>query len=695
MSEYLTTSQAAKVMGIPEEAVRSLCKAGILSGALQKQKGAPWQIPQFSVETWLRQQKSTITEKVTFDNTVTPPIFWQRFSNNPWIFYPSLLIGGVAALLTFIFGFIQAGASYEAAKKVFQEWEINQSISVAEDQEVLIVIATFYISNGVIDHEIHQEIRRAIQYKKDKLKLENIRVEVTPIVIRPEDRDKAVELGKQLHASMIIWGADTGVRIVVNYLSFQDDNFPITELEITDSLANLAQNLSQPEPYAHFITEELPSQLSFLSLFAIGHSYSAKGDYKQAITTIETAIDSLRSPLSLQGVADAYFRLGWLYDITNEFDKEISIQHYSKAISFRSNYAEAYHNRSLNYLETDKDLLAFNDLQKLVELKPKTPYPYIARAFYYTKHDDYIRAIADLNYALRLDPNNGLVYINRSNVFALKGDLSLSIDDAEQAIKVWPNSEHAYASRASAYYSLGEYKKALDDYNHSIKLQPSFATAYLNIGVIHISLGNNLQAISEFTKAIALEPNMERAYLERGIAYDNLGYSDKAIVDLTHAIQLRPNNHKAYRDRGLAYYNQGRFEQAINDYNYAIQLKPDYVVAYYERGQSNTKTSKYKQAVEDFNKVILLQPNNIDAYYERGYAYAQINSFREALSDLNYVIQNQPNYALAYYGRGFICEKLGQKAEAISNYNDFIKLSNDQEWILKAKGKIRDIMTGY
>lgn len=54
MSEYLSTSEAARRMNVSEGTVRDLCRRGILSDAFQERDNGPWQIPACSVEDWLK-----------------------------------------------------------------------------------------------------------------------------------------------------------------------------------------------------------------------------------------------------------------------------------------------------------------------------------------------------------------------------------------------------------------------------------------------------------------------------------------------------------------------------------------------------------------------------------------------------------------------------------------------------------------
>ena len=89
--------------------------------------------------------------------------------------------------------------------------------------------------------------------------------------------------------------------------------------------------MGNPPAYSQFITNDLPEQINFLSLFAIGQSYFVNNDYSTAENIIEQAVDSVKSTSMVEGLADAYFRIGWL-NVALKENPEKAIYAYSKAI---------------------------------------------------------------------------------------------------------------------------------------------------------------------------------------------------------------------------------------------------------------------------------------------------------------------------------------------------------------------------
>ena len=68
-------------------------------------------------------------------------------------------------------------------------------------------------------------------------------------------------------------------------------------------------------------------------MYAIGWSRYIEEEYGEAISIIEKAISSLQPEKLPQGMAEAYFRLGWLYQ-ESLADSDQAIANYDQAIKF-------------------------------------------------------------------------------------------------------------------------------------------------------------------------------------------------------------------------------------------------------------------------------------------------------------------------------------------------------------------------
>ena len=529
------------------------------------------------------------------------PSWWKRFRRHPLVFYPTAAFGIVAAIVGLLAGLASIGADIGVAREQLQQWGVIRAFPPEGRGETLIVIASFYYSEGLPDTEAHHEIYRAIQEAKEGLGFSNLRVEVEPTRLRADDLDGAQRLGERYKASMVIWGADTGVRVTVNYLNLKHPDFEAAEVEISETERT---QLANPSAYAEFVTRDLPGQLTFLSLFAIGQSYGIEGAYADSLEVIQKAVGSVVPGTEpLEGLASAYFGLGWLHQVLIG-DLDRAIADYDQAIALKADDAEAYNNRGNAYADKGDLDHAIADYDQAIALKPDSAEVYNNRGLAYAKKGDLDHAIADYDQAIALQPDSIGAYNNRGNAYRRKGDLAHAIADYDQAIALEPDDAGAYTNRGNAYADKGDLDHAIADYDQAIALKPDDAEAYTNRGNAYAAKGDLDHAIADYDQAITLKPDDAAAYYNRGSAYAAKGDLDHAIADYDQAIALKPDYAEAYNNRGSAYAYKGDLAQAIADYDQAIALKPDYAKAYYNRGLACVQAGEKDKATADFRKVL-------------------------------------------------------------------------------------------
>jgi len=279
--------------------------------------------------------------------------------------------------------------------------------------ETLIVIAKFFVSTGNRDVLIHREIRDRIQQEARRIGETAVRVEIAPSVLESDQQKEAKTLGEQYNASLVVWGDDTGVRVTVNFLQLHNLDFEAANARISETKRT---QIANPSEYNQFIVDDLPKRLTFLSLFAIGHKYYINEDYLRAITLIEEAIATLGNKVKLEGLGEAYFRLGWLNQ--HLADEEKAITNYNKAIALKPDYHKTYNNRGNAYYFQGRIDDAIVDYNKAIELKSDEAIAYNNRGSAYYAQGRIDDAIADYNQAIYLKPNFVEAYNNRSNAYA-------------------------------------------------------------------------------------------------------------------------------------------------------------------------------------------------------------------------------------------------------------------------------------
>jgi tetratricopeptide (TPR) repeat protein len=514
---------------------------------------------------------------------------------SPLVIIPTTAILILVAIIAF--------ANLPAVREQLPAWLQPRAFPKEQEDEVLIVIATFHHTAGIPDTAAHDEIKRAIERETTNL---NLRVEVAPTTLQADDRPGAHALGDRYDASLVIWGSDTGVRVTVNFFNRKQPDFHAADVQIQETTRT---QIAAPSEYAEFITQDLPQQLTFLSLFALGQSHFAEEAYIESARVIEKAVAALeQQPDIVEGAAEAYFRLGWLYQAPLD-DPEKAERNYTHAIELDPEFAMAYVGRGNNYYDMG----------------------------------EYAKAECDYTRAIELNPEFAMAYINRGNNYYGMGKYTQAESDYTRAIELNPEFVEAYVGQGLIYNAMGEYAKAESDYTRAIELNPEFAMAYNDRGINYYDMGEYAKAESDYTRAIELNPENAKAYNNRGIVYNATGEYASAERDYTRAIELNPEYALAYNDRGVNYYDMGEYAQAERDHTRAIELNPEYALAYINRGNNYNAMSKYEPALADFERAATLMTHP-GIYYNGARAHAQLGHIEDACTWLEKALSEMPQW---------------------------------------------------
>lgn len=240
------------------------------------------------------------------------------------------------------------------------------------------------------------------------------------------------------------------------------------------------------------------------------------------------------SPTTQTPQAHNLFELG-LEKIDSE-NYSAAIKHFTRAIELKRDFAAAYGNRCLAYIQLGNAA----------------------------------SAIEDCTQALLLAPNNIEAYLNRGLARYRQGHYLAAIEDYNQVIQLKPNDFRAYYNRGVARSALGNYFEAIENYEQALlegaQLPKTLlADIYNDRGLARLELKDLKGAISDFSIAIRINVNDDRAYYNRGCACHRLGDHISAIRNFTQSLQLNPVNPEAYVNRAIAYYQLGEEQAALKD----------------------------------------------------------------------------------------------------------------------------------
>jgi tetratricopeptide (TPR) repeat protein len=545
--------------------------------------------------------------------------------------------------------------------------------------------------------------------------------------ITEHEGDKVAQIeGKKRQATIVLWGwYRTPGEVVPLSVNFQVLRRPQELIELGQATRGSIQQATIADLKNFTLQTRLSNEMTYLSLFVLGMTRHAAGDWEGAIARFSDALGQKTEPSSSLNQSLVYFYRGVAYLFKGDSDRALA--DLNQAITLKPTVAEAYANRLLIHLAKGDDRQALADASQAIQLKPNLALAYNNRGIIYLQTGDYDQAIADFSQTLTLlvdatasskasrpdgsqlgafnlddrdvpvvnffstELSHDHVYLNRGIAYLFKSGYDRALVDFNQAIKLRPDRFYAYFNRASVYFAKQDYDRALADINQTIKRQPHFALAYLKRGSIYYFKGDSDRALADLNQAITLQPRAAFFYHSRGEVYANRDDHDRAIADFSQAITLQPDLISAYLHRGSSYRKKGDDDGALADFNQALTLAPDHAETYNARGWHYAQKGDFDRALADLNQALTLKPDEANFYDSRGFAYAGKGDYDRAIADYNQALKLKPDADYAYYHRGMCYRALGDHQKAITDFKKTLELTRNPQRRQDAKKQLQEL----
>ncbi|WP_299458761.1 tetratricopeptide repeat protein [uncultured Microscilla sp.] len=312
---------------------------------------------------------------------------------------------------------------------------------------------------------------------------------------------------------------------------------------------------------------QLDPQTKVNTYNSLANQYRFNDSVKVAHYTTQS-IRLAKSKHYTEGIADAYYNLGWINYIKNHYEKALELFKKVLALSKSSHYLEGIAN-------------AFNGIGVVHKNQG--------------------------NY------NQAMVYYDKS----LKVKKKLNKPEI---------LSHSYNNIGNVYQLLGEYDKALENHHKALSIRKQLnsylfmAMSHNNIGIVHENQGNYFSALKHHQKSLDIElklgnkSGIARSYGALGNVHKSLGNYHKALGLYEKALKINSQLSNLY-GVAMGYTEMGACYQHLNDlfmakksYQKALKLavssneKSNQASAYQGLGEAYTKQGEYKMAESYLNK---------------------------------------------------------------------------------------------
>jgi len=222
---------------------------------------------------------------------------------------------------------------------------------------------------------------------------------------------------------------------------------------------------------------------------------------------------------------------------------------FQHAVQARPDYAEAWaflgearqHLPGTEAAGSSEDGLA--DLQKAVDLDPKSLSATTFLAIYWKRHQDYDRALEVLQKAIDLDPKNPALQTELGDTLATSGDLEKALQAYLQAVALAPQDINYLRTLAgfSLKYEYQLHEVALYAARRAVNMDPNNPAALDLMSQVLIKL-NDLENAERFLqRALQADENYAPAHMHLGVIYMLDGDTTRAYQELNLAQSLDPD----------------------------------------------------------------------------------------------------------------------------------------------------------
>ncbi len=288
---------------------------------------------------------------------------------------------------------------------------------------------------------------------------------------------------------------------------------------------------------------------------------------------------------------------------------DAAIQHFSKAVELKNDYANAWANRGVCYHRQKKYDLAIAD---------------------YQKSEAIIKGISSYNLAC---------------AYSLLG----KPDDAFQWLSLCQKSD--YKQSKNVLEGDTDFENIRSDKRWKAMVETDWLTPY-DKAILAIDErwnANDVQgAIDQCTKAMGLAPAKSKPILTRAYIYSTQQEWNKASADYDQAIKMNANDWEAYAAKASFLYRQRKYADALGLYQQAMKINPEYR-PYSDLAMIKFALRQKQEAINDLKNFLQYYPKDDFSVYFCGFINYNLQNDAEAMTYANKAIAlnpNEPNYHL-------------------------------------------------
>jgi tetratricopeptide (TPR) repeat protein/SAM-dependent methyltransferase len=248
--------------------------------------------------------------------------------------------------------------------------------------------------------------------------------------------------------------------------------------------------------------------------------------------------------------------------------------HYRGVLAADANSVECLHNLGILAIQTQRNELAVELIERAVRLNGRLPDAHYNLACAFQGCGRLGEAIEHYRRAIELKPDNSAAHMNLGNALVQQGLAEEAIGSYGRVLALEPHSAVAHYNIANVLARQKRFGEAETSYRAAIDCNPGFAEAHNNLGNVLKDQDRLAEAEDAYARALALKPGYVEAHNNLGVATSLRGDSADAQAHFREAVRLAPRFVEARKNLGLALSRAGQPEDAIREFGTALALLP-------------------------------------------------------------------------------------------------------------------------
>ena len=365
-----------------------------------------------------------------------------------------------------------------------------------------VIITELDSTNATRRFAFSRRLEQDLLQRLDEYGLSNVDVVVSPNVI--SSASEARQLASDQAGRAVIWGwyddLDVGIRIELLEETQADNLSTLTQLP-------LLQSDEGEQQLAVVVREVLPQNVSFLSLFVIGHLSYLANDYPTGHRAFDAAMEAMPAEAQLENPALVHFFSARQLENAVETETIITaICGYVDAIEADPTFAPAY-----------------NNLANL-----------ISRHFVPARNQEFIPIPEEVTGCLeRIDIADRSVAQIPIRIYdlALTAQPGWSLADYNRVSYIWNQSYRLMCTPGGEYYCLHDAQELIEPLQEVLDVESSFIGAYVVLGNLAFEKGEYANAQEQYETALGLTPTDSRIRFNLAQTLAQLGRRDASALN--------------------------------------------------------------------------------------------------------------------------------------------------------------------